>query len=58
MFLVSGGFNGLYLDSTEILDPNLGRWRAGEALPNPMSGLRATPFDNNVLIFGTMTLLM
>ena len=52
MFLVSGGRDGTFLDSTEIFDPSLGSWRAGAALPSPVYGLRATSIDNRVLLFG------
>ena len=51
MFLVTGGYFGGYLDSTEIFDPNLGSWSAGATLPSPDS-LRATNLDNRVLLFG------
>ncbi len=57
MLLVSGGYDGSYLDSTEIFDPSLRSWRAGAALPSPMSGLRATNIDNRVLLFGNDILL-
>ena len=56
MFLVSGGYDSDNLDSTEIYDPDLGRWRPGAALPSVMSCLRATNIDNRVLIFGKLTI--
>ena len=53
MFLVTGGYYGGYLDSTEIFDPNLGSWKAGSALPNRfVMTMRATTIDNRVLLFG------
>ena len=57
MFLVSGGFDGSALVSTEIFDPSIGSWRAGAALPSPREGLRATNIDNRVLLFGNDILL-
>ena len=52
IFLVSGGYTIVYLDSSEIFDPDLRIWRAGAALPSPMTGLRATNIDDRVLILG------
>ena len=56
IILVSGGLGSpgpaFYLDSTEISDPNVGKWRAGATLPRPMFGLKAANIDNQVLIFG------
>ena len=58
MFLVAGGTTGsalTYTDSTEILDPELGSWRAAAALPITMSSVRAANIDGRVLIFGIST---
>ena len=58
MFLVVGGTTGsalTYTDSTEILDPELGSWRAAAALPITMSSVRAANIDGRVLIFGIST---
>ena len=55
MFLVSGGYrdkSSENLDSTEIFDPDLGRWTAGAALPSKMRALRAANIDGRVLFFG------
>ena len=55
MFLVTGGYDDESdeLDSTETLDPMLGRWTAsGAKLPRPMSTLRAANINDRVLIFG------
>ena len=59
MFLVSGGhgYGSVRLDSTEVLDPSLGTWRAGAALPSSRDFLRATNIDNRVLFFGNDILL-
>ena len=53
MLLVSGGVAGSgSTDSTEIYDPDYESWRAGAALPSPLSSLSATTIDNRVLIIG------
>ena len=53
MFLVTGGYDGHLLDSTELYDPSVGSWVTNEAtLPNPMSDLQAINIDDRVLIFG------
>ena len=53
ILLVSGGYIGSYLDSTELFDANLGGWTSAKAaLPNPMSGLIAATIDNRVYAFG------
>ena len=58
MFIVTGGYDfSDYLDSTEIFDPDVGSWRAGAALPSPMSDLRAANIANRIFIFGTDILL-
>ena len=52
MFLVSGGYGGSFVDSTEIFDPEVGNWRAGARLPNKMYTLRAANINGQILIFG------
>ena len=53
MFLVIGGYTGsVRLDSTEIFDPDVGSWRAGAALSNPVTQTRAVTFGNRIFIFG------
>ena len=52
ILLVSGGYDGSSLDSTELFDTNLGGWITGAALPNPNDGLRAATIDNRVFLFG------
>ena len=58
MFLVTSGYDGDdYIDSTEIFDPDHESWRAGAALPSPMSDLQAATIDNRILTFGIDILL-
>ena len=52
VFLVTGGYKGDRLDSTELYDPSVGSWTAGARLPRPMSNLRAAYISDKVLIFG------
>ena len=50
---MTGGYDGYYLDSTELYDSSVGSWViAGAKLPRPMSDLRAVNIDDRVLIFG------
>ena len=53
--MVTGGYqsDGGYIDTSEVYDSDLGSWViSGAKLPQPMSGLRATNIDGQVLIFG------
>ena len=57
MFLVTGGWSrvgdtGDKIDSTEIYDPDFGRWTGGAALPSKRGALGATNIDGRVLLFG------
>ena len=55
VFLVTGGRDDNYdrLDSTEVFDPSVGSWTVtGATLRRPMSHLRATNIEGQVLIFG------
>ena len=52
MFLVSGGYGGGLIDSTEIFDPEVGNWRVGARLPGGRYTPRAANIDGRVLIFG------
>ena len=54
MFLVSGGYsyNSGKISTTEIYDPELGKWRYGANLPSHIPALRAANIDGRVLIFG------
>ena len=53
MFLVTGGSDGSFLDSTEVYDPSVGSWvLTGAKLPTPMGDLRAVNIDERILIFG------
>ena len=59
ILLVTGGMiSNQALDSTEIFDPVFGTWTAGAALPTPRGYLKATNFDNRILIVGMHTLLI
>ena len=50
---MTGGYDGDYLDSTELYDSVAGTWTtAGAKLPSPSYALRATNINNKVLIFG------
>ena len=55
ILLVTGGYGGGPLDSTEIFDPVLGSWSARAALPTPMGHVKAASLDNRVLIVGMHT---
>ena len=53
VFLVTGGWDGSYLESTEVYNPSVGSWTVKRArLPRPMAGLRAAYIEDQVLIFG------
>ena len=58
MFLVSGGYGGGLIDSTEIFDPEVGNWRAGARLPSGRYTPRAANIGGRVLIFGINILLI
>ena len=50
---MTGGYDGYYLDSTELYDPSVGIWVvSGAKLPRPMRSLSAINIDDRVLIFG------
>ena len=50
VLLVTGGYDGSELDSTEILEDN--NWRITAPLPSARSILRAASIDNKILVFG------
>ena len=53
---MTGGYDGSYLDSTEVYDLSVGSWVVADAkLPRPMDGMRAISIHNRVLIFGKLT---
>ena len=53
MFLITGGYNGHLLESTEVYDPSVGSWTViGARLPRPMDRMKATFIKERVLIFG------
>ena len=51
-YLVSGGYNGDYFSSTELLLETASAWVLAGELPSPRSGLRAANIDNKILITG------
>ena len=51
--MVTGGESsyGVFIDTTEVYDSDLGIWAIfGAKLPRPMAGLRATNIDGRVMI--------
>ena len=55
--MVTGGFDGSYLDTTEIYKDNDWRTVAGK-LPFVMGYMRATTLSNRVLLFGNNYVLV
>ena len=53
VLLVTGGYDGNVLDSTELLLPSATSWTTSAALPSPRAGLRGATLDNKVLVTGT-----
>ena len=53
VLLVTGGYNGNTLDSTELLLPSATSWSYSGALPSPRQYLRGATLDNKVVITGT-----
>merc|ERR1711894_641748 len=53
ILLVTGGYDGGFLDSTELLRPGSG-WQeiTSARLPRPMVGVRVSTVDNRVLLLG------
>ena len=60
MLLVTGGYNGGTLASTEVYRPSAGEWREvpGGALPRPMTDMGVVTLDNRVLLFGEKILII
>ena len=55
---LDANWNGNYLDSTEVYDPNVSRWTVAKAeLPRPAFALSATNIDGRILIFGKFTMV-
>ena len=46
VLLVTGGYGGGYLDSTELLLPSATSWTTSAALPSPRNYLRGATLDN------------
>ena len=51
-FLVSGGYHGGYLSSTELLVETASAWVTTGSLPSPRDGLRGANIDNRILMTG------
>ena len=51
-FLVTGGYNGDYLSSTELLVETSAAWILTGELPTPRSSLRGANIDQRVLMTG------
>ena len=58
MFLVTGGYGSVYLDSTEVYNPSVGWVETAAKLPRPMVSLRAINIDDRVLIFGRFSSIL
>ena len=52
--MVSGGYNGSTLDSSEVFSYRDKDWTEGGKLPDRMYGVRAVTVNNRVLLFGMM----
>merc|ERR1719270_891683 len=48
--IVTGGYDGNYMDTTEILIDN--QWQPGPSLPKAMRGLSMITIDNDGFVFG------
>ena len=53
VLLVTGGYDGNRLDSTELLLPSATSWSYSAPLPSPRYLLRGATLDNKVLMTGT-----
>ena len=53
VLLVTGGYGGGTLSSTELLLPSATSWSYSAALPSPRYRLRGATLDNKVLVTGT-----
>ena len=51
-YLVSGGYDGDYLSSTELLVETASAWVLTGELPSPRYALRGANIDNRVLMTG------
>ena len=51
-YIVSGGYDGDNLSSTELLVETGSAWVLTGELPSPRSGLRGANIDNNVVMTG------
>ena len=53
VLLVTGGYRGGSLESTEILLPSATSWSYSAALPSPRDDLRGATLNNKVVMTGT-----
>ena len=53
VLLVTGGYYGGSLQSTELLFPSATSWIYTAALPSPRDALRGATLDNKVVVTGT-----
>ena len=53
VLLVTGGYDGNRLDSTELLLPSATSWTYSAALPSPRWQLRGATLNNKVVVTGT-----
>ena len=51
-FLVTGGYNGDYISSTELLLETSSNWIYSGELPTPRGGLRGANIDRRVIMTG------
>ena len=59
VLLVTGGYDGHNLDSTELLVPGSGSWRlAAGLLPRPMWGVSVATVDNSLYLTGGIVILL
>ena len=53
-YLVTGGWGGGYLSSTELLIETATTWTFSGQLPTPRYGLRGANIDGRILMTGNM----
>ena len=52
VYLVTGGYNNVYLSSTEVLIQGGDIWQIVGELPRARLGLRAVSIDKNIIVTG------
>ena len=59
VLLVTGGYDGHNLDTTELLDPRSGSWLlATGLLPRPMDSMRVATVANTLYLTGGIVILL